>query len=95
MLENYLESTYYFDYEEPGFEEFIQKHADRSSDKALAISLYLAVRDAFDYMPLDIRLKKEQLKCSLLFTRSYGHCIDKAAFLVACYRSVGLPARLG
>jgi transglutaminase-like putative cysteine protease len=95
MPDQYLAPTHYFDFEAPAFSEFAEKHADRSSEKQLAISLYMAVRDGFEYVPFDIRLKKEELRCSLLFNRDYGHCIDKATFLISCYRQAGLPARLG
>lgn len=91
----YIESTEFFDCNHEHVQQFVDEHADTSNEEALAISLYLAVRDAFHYVPFDIRLTASKLKASGIVSKGSGHCVDKASFLISCYRKAGLPARLG
>jgi transglutaminase-like putative cysteine protease len=60
-----------------------------------AVRLYGAIRDQITYDPYD-RVTDPQT-CSALraLERKRGYCIPKAALLVACARSLGIPGRLG
>jgi len=56
--------------------------------------LYYAVRDGFRYNPYNLRMKPEEVTASHLLRAGDGHCIDKAIFLAACARALGIPSRL-
>ncbi|MGB3948501.1 MAG: transglutaminase-like domain-containing protein [Bacteroidia bacterium] len=61
----------------------------------MAVKLYYAVRDGFNYDPYTINLSEEAMKASNLLGRNYGYCVEKACLLAAVARVVGIPSRLG
>ncbi|MCB9256907.1 MAG: transglutaminase family protein [Chitinophagales bacterium] len=92
----YLEETTILDFNNPKLVGFIKKHVHSNmTAKEKAIALFYAVRDTFLYNPYYINLSKEESKASKVIDRGYGHCIDKASILIATYRAVGLPSRIG
>lgn len=94
-MKAYLEPTPIIDFRHPGILEFAQEFTSEKDAIAKAIKLYEKVRDHFLYNPFDIKTEGEHLRASALLARGHGHCIDKAVFLIACSRALGIPARLG
>ena len=91
----HLQSTYYLDSDNPGVVSFAQKHiGTATSAKEKAVNLYYAVRDGFRYNPYGLHIEPEKMRASALLEVGEGHCIDKAVFLAACARAVGIPSRL-
>ena len=56
---------------------------------------YLFVRDAIRYDPFAISLEPEDLAASRTLENKQGHCVHKSILLVAGFRAMGVPARLG
>ena len=56
---------------------------------------YLFVRDAIRYDPFLITLKPEENAASRTLENQRGHCVHKSVLLVAGFRALGVPARLG
>jgi transglutaminase-like putative cysteine protease len=91
----HLSPTFYLDSDNPEIVAFAKKHIrDVSTDKEKAVKLYYAVRDGFRYNPYHLRMKPTEVTASHLLEAKEGHCIDKAVFLAACARAVGIPSRL-
>lgn len=91
----HLKATFYLDSDNPEVVAFAAKHiGDAKTDKEKAVKLYYAVRDGFRYNPYNLRMKPEEVTASHLLSVGDGHCIDKAIFLAACARAVGIPSRL-
>jgi len=91
----HLKATFYLDSDNPEVVAFATKHiGDAKTDKEKAVKLYYAVRDGFRYNPYHLRMKPEEVTASHLLSVGDGHCIDKAIFLAACARAVGIPSRL-
>lgn len=95
-LNIYLQETEILDFNDTRIINFVAKHIHpKMTEAERAVVLFYAVRDSFLYNPYYINLSKQESKASLVIDRGYGHCIDKASILIACYRSVGLPSRIG
>ena len=91
----HLKPTFYIDSDNAEIVAFANKHiGDATSDKVKAVKLYYAVRDGFRYNPYQLRMKPSEVTASHLLAAKEGHCIDKAIFLAACARAVGIPSRL-
>ena len=91
----HLQPTFYLDSDNPEIVAFAEKHTDgATSDKEKAVKLYYAVRDGFRYNPYGLHIEPEKMCASALLKAGEGHCIDKAVFLAACARAVGIPSRL-
>ncbi len=91
----HLKATYYLDSDNPEVVAFAkQSIGEAKTDKEKAVKLYYAVRDGFRYNPYNLRMKPEEVTASHLLSVGDGHCIDKAIFLAACARAVGIPSRL-
>jgi len=56
---------------------------------------YLFVRDAIRYDPFSISLEPEDLAAPRTLENKQGHCVHKSILLVAGFRAMGVPARLG
>lgn len=56
---------------------------------------YHFVRDAIRYDPFAIQLTAEANSASRTLENHYGHCVAKSILLVAGFRALGIPARLG
>lgn len=92
----YLQETEILDFNDAKLVNFIAAHLKPNmTEVEKAVALFYAVRDSFLYNPYYINLSKVDSKASLVIERGYGHCIDKASILIACYRSVNLPSRIG
>ncbi|WP_438711611.1 transglutaminase-like domain-containing protein [Aquimarina muelleri] len=92
---NYLESTYYFDYESDEIQQLISDFKIESlSTKEKTIRLYLKVRDSWRYDPYNLSFSKENFKASIIAKKSKGHCVEKSIILIACLRALGISARL-
>lgn len=91
----HLSPTFYIDSNHPEVVAFAQKSiGNATTDREKAVNLYYAVRDGFRYNPYNLRMKPEDVTASHLLRAGDGHCIDKAIFLAACARAVGIPSRL-
>ena len=92
---NYLESSYYFDFEDDTIQELIAPYQNKSlSDKEKTIGMYLHVRDHWRYDPYSISLSPEKYKASTIAQKTTGNCVEKSIVLIACLRALGIPARL-
>ena len=92
---NYLAPTYYFDYENELIQNIISEFDKGSlTDKEKTIGLYNKVRDGWKYDPYNISLSKENLRASVIATKTTGHCIEKSILLIAGLRALEIPARL-
>ncbi|WP_051296148.1 transglutaminase-like domain-containing protein [Eisenibacter elegans] len=95
-LAPYLRSTDYLDSNHPEVRAFAEGVVSGLHDEAeKAVELYYAVRDGFKFDLKDISLRMDDFKASALLTKGQGSAVEKNNLLVAAYRSVGLPARLG
>ena len=91
----YLAATYFLDFEDEAIQHIVQEFQDKSlSEKEKAIGLYLKIRDGWRYNPNYVSFQKAHFRASYIAQKSRGHCVDKAILLAACWRAVGLPARL-
>jgi transglutaminase-like putative cysteine protease len=94
-MENYLKPTAFLDFDNALVQSFATRHIQKEqTDVEKATSLYLAVRDSFQYNPYHLNLTREGLKASNLVKRDYGYCIEKAILLASAARFVGIPSRL-
>lgn len=93
-IESYLQRSYFFDFDDKGIQKFVQKHTESDDSRQKAMDLYHAVRDGWRYNPYNLHVNKEAWKASEILERTDGHCLDKSILLVACLRTVGIPARL-
>jgi transglutaminase-like putative cysteine protease len=92
---NYLEPTYYLDFENKAIQNIIAEFNDQSvSDKQKTIGLYLKVRDGWKYDPYCISISKEKFRASTIAEKSTGNCVEKSILLIAGLRGLGIPARL-
>ena len=94
MKTNYLESTYYLDFNHPKIQKLISGIEESSSKREKIEQIYLKVRDGWRYSPFVIGLTKTHYKASTIHDKKEAHCIDKAILLTAGLRALGIPARL-
>ncbi len=91
----YLESTYYFDYENESVQKLISEYENETlSDKEKTIRIYIKVRDYWKYDPYSISLSKEKYKSSYIAKKLTGNCVEKSIILISSLRGLGIPARL-
>ncbi|MGB0367828.1 MAG: transglutaminase-like domain-containing protein [Flavobacteriales bacterium] len=91
----HLKATFFLDSDNPEIVAFAkQSIGNTTSDQDKAVKLYYAVRDGFRYNPYGLHIEPEKIRASALLKTKEGHCIDKAIFLAACARAVGIPSRL-
>ena len=93
-MQEYLQPTEFLNFDDKTVREFATRNAVGDSDVEKAKSLYLAVRDGFQYNPYILDLSREGLTASDLLSRNHGYCVEKAVLLAACARAVGIPSRL-
>jgi transglutaminase-like putative cysteine protease len=75
---------------------FARRYADGAVGEIdAAVAVYCAVRDGIRYNPYGAALSVERLRASSTLASGQGWCVAKSVLLAACYRSLGLPARLG
>lgn len=83
------------DSDHPAVQAFARAHAQGSDERARAVALYYAARDAFRYDPYRIDLTPHGMRASTVLELGFGWCVTKATLLTAACRAVGIPARLG
>ena len=93
-MQEYLRETAYYNFSHPVVQGFLADVDLSQSKKALAVDLYLRVRDGWAYNPYHFFTLPEDMCASAVMQRKQGHCLDKAIILITCYRAVQLPARL-
>ena len=93
--QEYLQETYYLDYNNPAFETYLKDFPTNLSPKETAIALYFKVRDGFIYDPYRLDLRKESLKASVMLNKSRGWCVEKSTLLAALARRFDIPSRMG
>jgi len=94
-MENYLQESYYFNYNSEEIKTIVEPFKSiKRSVKDNAIELFRYVRDNWFYNPYIISFRKESFKASTIALSQKGHCIYKSILLIACYRAIGIPARL-
>jgi transglutaminase-like putative cysteine protease len=93
-LQQYLQPTEFLNFDDENVRRFAEQNAVGETEIERAISLYLAVRDGFQYNPYILDLRKTGLQASDLLTRNRGYCVEKAVLLSSCARAVGIPSRL-
>lgn len=91
----YLQATALVDSDHPAVQAFARQHGQGATDVERAVALYLAVRDGFRYDPYQLDLTPAGMSASSVLERGHGWCVPKTVLLAACYRAVGIPARLG
>ncbi|MEM6717992.1 MAG: transglutaminase-like domain-containing protein [Bacteroidota bacterium] len=92
-MEQYLQSTFYFDYESPEIQQLISDFQHLSNQEKIT-QLYTHVRDHWRYNPYKIGLTAHHFKASTIFNKSQAHCIDKSILYITGLRALGIPARL-
>lgn len=91
----YLESSYYFDFENESIQQLIAEFKnDTLSDTGKAIGIYNKVRDGWKYDPYSISLSKEKYRSNFIAKKNSGNCVEKSILLIACLRALEIPARL-
>ena len=94
-MNEYLAPGRYVDSAHPTVLSFAKKHAQGSSDRDRAISLYYAVRDEIRYNPFLDFTDRGVFTASTVLERGEGFCIGKASLLAACARAAGIESRGG
>lgn len=95
MSREYLRPGRFVESDDPGIVSFARSAATGSDDRARAISLYYAVRDAVHYDPYRHFGRPETYSGKAALAGKVGFCVSKAALLAACARVLGIPARVG
>jgi len=90
-----LAPTALIDSDHPDVIAFARQHAVGDTERERAVSLYLAVRDAFRYDPYRIDLSPQGMRASSVIAQGSGWCVPKAALMAAVCRAAGLHTRLG
>lgn len=92
----YLLPGKFVDSDDPEIMRFAERAvAGVHGEKARAMALYRAVRDAISYNPYLDYAKLETFRASDVLKAGQGFCVGKAALLAACARAVGIAARPG
>ncbi len=94
-MKEFLAPGRYIDSHHPAVTGFARKHAQGSTDRERAVSLYYAVRDGVRYNPFLDFSRDTAFRGSVCLETGEGFCIGKAALLAACARAAGIPARVG
>ena len=93
---DYMQPTEFFDFDDASVRSFASQAVEEApSVKEKAIKLFYAVRDTIRYDPYSISLEPEPYKASSVLAAGRGYCLPKANLLIACARSVGIPAGIG
>lgn len=92
-MEQYLQPTFYFDYESPEIQQMISDFQHLSDQEKIA-QLYTHVRDDWRYNPYKIGLTTTHFKASTIYHKNQAHCIDKSILYIAGLRALNIPARL-
>ena len=91
----YLQSSYFFDFEDGSVQALIAEFKDDElSEKDKAIGIYNKIRDNWKYDPYSISLSEGNFRASVIAAKESGNCVEKSILLIACLRGLGIPARL-
>lgn len=94
-MNEYLAPGRYIDSDHPAVVAYAREHAQGSTDRERAVSLYYAVRDGIRYNPFLDFTRDTAYRGSACLETGEGFCVGKAALLAACARAAGIPARVG
>ncbi|MCV6614002.1 MAG: transglutaminase family protein [Cellvibrionaceae bacterium] len=94
-MQEYLQPTEFIQSTHPAVVSFAEAHAQGETDLEKAVSVYYAVRDKIFYDPFTASLERQGFKASHVLEVGRAWCVPKAILLAACYRHLGIPARLG
>ena len=94
MLNQYLQSTFYFNFEHPNIQSEIQEFKALESDQVKIEQWYIHVRDHWRYNPYVIVLDEAAFQASYIVQKEAAHCIDKAILYITGLRALNIPARL-
>jgi len=95
-LAEYLAPTPMLDADHPAVAAYARERAAGAADATkAAVRLFYAVRDDLRYDPYGVSIDADSMRASLALAARRGWCVSKAALLVACCRSLGIPARMG
>ncbi|WP_203299283.1 transglutaminase-like domain-containing protein [Marinobacter sediminum] len=96
-MDQYLQPTEFFDYENPELKSWIAEQLQGVSDDPVeqVKALYLAVRDQVSYNPYVFQTDPNTFSASHALSSGESYCIPKAVLLGAAARSLGIPSRLG
>jgi transglutaminase-like putative cysteine protease len=93
---DFLCPTEYFDFDRQAVRDFAYEAVREAVDeKAKAVALFYAVRDAIRYDPYSISLEPGPYRASNVLETRRAYCLPKANLLIACARAVGIPAGIG
>jgi transglutaminase-like putative cysteine protease len=96
MSDEFLAPGRYIDSGAPNVVAFARAAADGDGDAlARVLRLYRAVRDSVVYDPYVDLSDPANFRASSVLAAGRGFCIGKAALLAACWRVIGVPARVG
>jgi len=91
-----LAPTPTIDSDHPAVEAYARERAGGAGDAVkAAVRLFYAVRDDLRYDPYGVGIDADSMRASRALAARRGWCVSKAALLVACCRSLGIPARMG
>ena len=94
-MDNFLCETFYLNFNDPSFDDFLKDVNTDLTKKEIALKLYYLVRDGFTYDPYHLDITREGLQASNIFTKKRAWCVQKATLLAACARKFEIPSRLG
>ncbi len=88
--------THFIDSDHEAIVEFVNDvTTGAADDRAKAVALFNAVRDAIRYDPYDVSREADDFKASAALAGAQKWCVPKATLLTAAARAAGIPARLG
>lgn len=94
-LEVFLRPTPTIESDHPEVVALAKRHAAARGEIDAAVRLFHAVRDGIRYDPYAVSVDVDHLKASATLREGRSWCVGKAVLLAACYRALGMPARLG
>jgi transglutaminase-like putative cysteine protease len=95
-LSQYLQPTWFLDFDSPAVGEFAKRvAAGASGQRAQAIALFYAVRDSIRYDPYAFSIDRDHYRSSWATQIDRSFCVPKAILLASAGRAVGIPSRLG
>lgn len=93
----FLSPGHFIDCDHPSVRDFVNLSISTTYKTATdrAIALYYAVRDTIRYDVYIDYTDPASFRASGVLAAGRGFCAGKAAALAACYRAIGIPARVG
>ena len=92
----YLEPTAFIDFAAPIVRDFARTATlGTETSREQAIKLFYAIRDEIRYDPYTMSDDPAMYKASHVLEAGAAFCVPKAILMVACARSLGIPAGLG